>query len=113
MIRKPDAKVFKDSSTVKAVRGSRVVAREAGKSAGRLWLGFLIFGFILVCLDAMDSVSDHPLLMLVPAAMIGGAIWLLCWVYRGPTRKQAIERTDEYGLPVAPAARADSGVSEQ
>lgn len=104
MIRKPDARVFQDSTTVKAVRGAQLVVGEGSKSLARtvsgLWMGLILLVFITTGLGAMVSATS-PFRMLLCAVLVGGAIWLLVRLFRGPTRKQVIEQTDEYGLPVA------------
>jgi hypothetical protein len=98
MIRKPDAAVFEDSTTVKVVRTTKEVAVEGGATAlqtvSRLWLGMILVVFILSGLGAMISAADSPRALLV-LPIIGVAVWLLPRLFRPPVRKDAFEAETE------------------
>ena len=104
MIRKPDAKVFEDSTTVKAVRGAQLVVQEGGGSAVRatvnLWFGGMIVVSMMAALSGVFS--GNPFGIATGVAWIAGGIYLLRRLFRSPTRNDAIEQIDECGLPLAP-----------
>ncbi len=96
LITKPGVEVFQDSTAVKVVRGSHAVAVEGGqglaRGASKLWFGMILVVFILTGLGSLPNATNGwGLLIALP--MIGGAIWLLVRLFRGPRRpsEQAIQ----------------------
>ena len=121
LIRKPDAKVFQDSATVKVVRGTQLVVGEGGKSAmqatARLWLGAMVLMALLA--GATGLFTGDAGSFVLSAAWVAGCVFLLIWMFRAPTRDDAVEQIDECGLPLtlaaprAPAASAPQGETIQ
>jgi hypothetical protein len=94
LIRKPDIEVFRDSSTVTALRGARALAKEGGGGAARavssVWLTMMLVVFIMTGLGAMAS-ARSLLAALVCLPLIGAAVWALFKIWRAPTRDGAVE----------------------
>ena len=105
LIRKPDIEVFRESSTVTALRGAKALAKEGGGGAARavssLWLTVILIAFILTGLGSMVG-ARSPLAALVCIPLIGAAVWALFRLWRAPTRERAVEDG---------AAPVDEGIS--
>lgn len=94
LIRKPDIEVFRDSSTVTALRGAKALAKEGGGGAARavsnIWLSLMLVAFIMSGLGAMLQ-ARSPLALAACATLIAAAVWALTRLWRAPTREQAVE----------------------
>lgn len=94
LIRKPDIEVFRDSGTVVAVRGAKTLVQEGAggvaRTVTRLWLTMAVLAFLASGIGAMFSAST-PAQALVCAALVGGGVWALWWLWRRPTREKALQ----------------------
>jgi hypothetical protein len=89
LIKKPAVEDFRDSTSVRAVRGTKVVVREGGgaaaRTAGKLWLSVILLAFIASGLASIGGVNTLAE-VIAYAALMGGAIFLLVWLFRGASR---------------------------
>lgn len=89
LIRKPEIEEFRDSATVRTVRGARAVVTVGGSTALRtvrnLWLGGILLVFIATGLGHAGSVNGIiPLIAYL--FVMGGAVLLLFRLFRPATR---------------------------
>jgi hypothetical protein len=94
LIRKPDIEVFRDSSTVTALRGAKTLVQEGGGGAMRtisnIWLSMMLVVFILTGLAAMVQ-ARSALAVAVCIPILGTAVWGLFRLWRAPTRTGAVQ----------------------
>jgi hypothetical protein len=89
LIQKPGVEDFRDSSTVRTVRGATIAVREGGLAVRRgirkLVIGFMLCGFIfsgLTYIGKVNSLGSALRFFGVMGLAVGG----LFWVFRTPTR---------------------------
>lgn len=106
MIRKPDAREFRESSTVAALRDAGALAVEGARGVKEGTFSFIGTAFTLVMgFGFLMSVAIH-IAALGPMLFGGGGVTTVLWFLQRRTRRNRLDRAARWREPDAPAARA-------